>query len=362
MKPSQVMSKRYLGRPVAYYPNLAKILGGVNATVFWCQLYYWTDKQHDPEGWIYKTQDELMEETGLSFDEQRTVRKKLKDKGVLEEEYRRLEHKLYYRLNFDAFDALFESNFPKSGIPISGAKDAQSRGDGESKFGIIGTENTTEITNNSCYETEVSNNNDGLSLAKEKKMPVKKKKPKAQKVKVEKKSYGKYQNVKLTDEEHAQLQEELTKKNGEGYLEFMINVVDNWMEKKNDGGSKPRIINFKKYISDWAGDERNMQEFARGKSEPLSSQKRSAKDTSNDQVEVYLGLLKSLEELQQNGLYDNLAKNINRFLEKGMLLVIEKRVDQEEPGIYRYESFDKSQLAYYFEKALRSLGINPDQE
>jgi len=44
-----------VGRPIAYYPRLAQVVGGVKATVFLCQLIYWRGKESDKHGWIYKT-------------------------------------------------------------------------------------------------------------------------------------------------------------------------------------------------------------------------------------------------------------------------------------------------------------------
>jgi len=51
-----------VGRPVAYYPKLSHITGGVKETLFLCQLLYWDGKQNDSGGWIYKTQQEMFAE------------------------------------------------------------------------------------------------------------------------------------------------------------------------------------------------------------------------------------------------------------------------------------------------------------
>lgn len=37
-----------LGKPNAYYPKLAKSLGGVNVAVLFSQLFYWQDKAVSP--------------------------------------------------------------------------------------------------------------------------------------------------------------------------------------------------------------------------------------------------------------------------------------------------------------------------
>jgi hypothetical protein len=56
-----------LGRPVVYYPSLNAITGGVGATVFLANLFQWSGTQRDPDGWIYKTQEEIEAETGLMY-------------------------------------------------------------------------------------------------------------------------------------------------------------------------------------------------------------------------------------------------------------------------------------------------------
>jgi len=89
---------------VAYHAAFAKHFGGVKAAVLLSQLYYWRDKGSDPSGWIYKTTDEIEEETGLSYREQRTARKKLVEAGVLEEDLRGMPAQLYYRVNTQAIE------------------------------------------------------------------------------------------------------------------------------------------------------------------------------------------------------------------------------------------------------------------
>ena len=105
MSPSNLLIG--LGRPVAYYAGLAKIIG-VKECVFVCQLLYWCDKTQD--GWIYKTQENIEDETGLSRTEQENARKNLKNKGVLEERHRRIQHRMFYKLDIDKLVALWESH------------------------------------------------------------------------------------------------------------------------------------------------------------------------------------------------------------------------------------------------------------
>lgn len=89
---------RETGRAIAYRPKLAKVLGGVVAEIFFEQIFYWQDKSSSELG-VYKTQDELEAETGLSRKEQETARKKLREIGVLIETHKRLEHRIYYKID-----------------------------------------------------------------------------------------------------------------------------------------------------------------------------------------------------------------------------------------------------------------------
>jgi len=120
-----------LGRPIAYHPGLAKILG-VKETVFLCQLVYWDGKQADTSGWIYKTQEEWEDETGLSAKEQRTARINLKASGLLEEREERLRHRMFYKVNFDKLNEAWETTrqdgeFPKLPTGTSGSDEGASR-------------------------------------------------------------------------------------------------------------------------------------------------------------------------------------------------------------------------------------------
>ena len=100
---------RDLGRPVAYYPALVPVAGSVNASILLCQLLYWDGKQDDPEGWIYKTQDDLREETGLTRAMQEEARDKLRKNGILEEVKRGIPAKLYYRIDQDALQNAWDA-------------------------------------------------------------------------------------------------------------------------------------------------------------------------------------------------------------------------------------------------------------
>lgn len=156
-----------VGRPVAYYPRLARFLGSVNAAILLSQLYYWHPRNESDLG-THKSSDQLMEETGLSYREQVTARKQLRDAGFLIETPQRLKHRIYFRLDTDAIDAAFEAwseaqtkaQFPNDENAVgeqpkaqSGDDAKRSPGTAESSFveqpkahSVINTETTHKTT------------------------------------------------------------------------------------------------------------------------------------------------------------------------------------------------------------------------
>jgi hypothetical protein len=96
-----------LGLPIAYYPGLARLLGGVKACVLFCQLFYWSERTGQKWGEVWKSLKELVKETGMTMAEVRAARDVLADRGVLVSRYARLEHQLYFTINRERLDALW---------------------------------------------------------------------------------------------------------------------------------------------------------------------------------------------------------------------------------------------------------------
>ena len=136
-------SLKTAGQAVAYFPRLAKPLGSVNASILFGHFFYWSDKGSSELG-IYRTAEEIEAETGLTRDEQRTARAKLRERGVLIETEKRIEHRIYYKLDLSAFDELMK-NFqacanpqsPKSTIPNPEVGNSQS-GSGDFPIDEVG--------------------------------------------------------------------------------------------------------------------------------------------------------------------------------------------------------------------------------
>jgi len=131
-----------VGRPVSYFPKLRRITGSTNATIFFCQFFYWTGKEASGDGWIYKTSADIEEETGLSYKEQTNAREKLRSAGLLLEKNARLEHQMYFKINLDALNSKWGND--QEGVPeLTDGKMADNPLGGSL---ISNTENTSENT------------------------------------------------------------------------------------------------------------------------------------------------------------------------------------------------------------------------
>jgi hypothetical protein len=71
-------------RTVGYSPDLARAVGGATIGLFLSQLLFLSDKGANPDGWIYKSEQEMGRETGLTKREQQTARRKLLSLGIIQ--------------------------------------------------------------------------------------------------------------------------------------------------------------------------------------------------------------------------------------------------------------------------------------
>lgn len=74
-----------LGNPAIYYPKLAKITGGVTATILLCQLFQWQSQLANAENWVQTNTAEIEKATGLNPEEQEFARQQLKARSLLKE-------------------------------------------------------------------------------------------------------------------------------------------------------------------------------------------------------------------------------------------------------------------------------------
>jgi hypothetical protein len=103
-------------RPVAYYPELARAVGGIAPALFFQQIAHW--QGGDESRWVFRTQEELEEELAMSPKVQATCRKHLVDGGFIEEE-RRAKNRLHYRPVWEKVEAALQT------IPSGNSRPAQ---------------------------------------------------------------------------------------------------------------------------------------------------------------------------------------------------------------------------------------------
>ncbi|MGF2037247.1 MAG: hypothetical protein RMZ43_018325 [Nostoc sp. CmiVER01] len=146
-----------LGNPVAYYPKLVAVTGGVLPNLFLCQMYYWLGKQKDDQGWIYKTQIEIEQETGLTRKEQESARKSLKARGLLKEQFKGCPRRLEFWLDKDALNQRWSAFMNNIELPIQEItsswtrKTKKSQDDGDQKPSIMPNLSNIECPSSAIY-------------------------------------------------------------------------------------------------------------------------------------------------------------------------------------------------------------------
>lgn len=155
---------RNIGRAISYHPNLKRLFGSCTATIFFEQIFYWSDKGCIDDGWIFKTSEDIEEETGLTYKEQRTARRLLSSLGVLEEKHERLKHRMLFRIDNNRLDELYSQYF--MGISRNDQRAVRELTNGQ--FGNLPMGSsfkehkiTTEIT---TENKNINNNNDIVTL------------------------------------------------------------------------------------------------------------------------------------------------------------------------------------------------------
>ena len=96
---SDLIIQEFLKRPIAYHPIIAKAFGSAKLAILWSQIYYWSDKTKNKDGWIYKTQKDIYDETGLARKEQETARKIGNKLGVMESKRMGSPCTVHFRIN-----------------------------------------------------------------------------------------------------------------------------------------------------------------------------------------------------------------------------------------------------------------------
>ncbi|WP_346827752.1 replication protein [Serratia inhibens] len=137
-----------LDRPVAFQRSFVRLGTGVTGALLLSQLIYWANRTNDAEGWVYKTQEDWENETGLTRYEQEGARKKLRSLGLLIELKKGLPAQLFYRVDVIKLNQLLAAACKDAEIPQTSAGKTSKPAGGKpaNNHTEITTETTTEIT------------------------------------------------------------------------------------------------------------------------------------------------------------------------------------------------------------------------
>ncbi|MEX3671671.1 hypothetical protein [Paraburkholderia phenoliruptrix] len=100
-------------RPIAFGTRLARITGHPKDALLLSQLVYWTRRGRDVEangGWIHKTREHWLLETGLSREEQENARRRLRNMNLLTEWRGGQPARMHYRLEVEAISHAVREN------------------------------------------------------------------------------------------------------------------------------------------------------------------------------------------------------------------------------------------------------------
>jgi hypothetical protein len=95
-------------RKVGYSPDLARAVGGATIGLFLSQLLFLSDKGANNDGWIYKSEAEMRQETGLTKREQQTARRKLLSLGVIQILRRGWKNTYHFRVVWERLEQVIE--------------------------------------------------------------------------------------------------------------------------------------------------------------------------------------------------------------------------------------------------------------
>ncbi len=110
------ISKYFPNRPTLYQPGLSLVFKSVNTGLLLSQLIYWHDKGRRKDGWIYKTTEELKQETGLTRTQQETAIRICRTHGVLDYKIAGIPAKRHFKLNLTLLEDLLPGLKQKVGI------------------------------------------------------------------------------------------------------------------------------------------------------------------------------------------------------------------------------------------------------
>src|ERR687895_569668 len=107
---------------VAYSPYLARAVGGATTGLFLSQLLFLSDKGANTEGWVYKSEQEMGRETGLTKREQQTARRKLLALGVIQIVRRGFKFTYHFKIVWERLLQVIEKFQREQNVPTAPAE------------------------------------------------------------------------------------------------------------------------------------------------------------------------------------------------------------------------------------------------
>ena len=103
----------FTDKPIAFHPMIARAVGSTTGAIFLSQLLYWLPRSRD--GWVYKTREEIYEETSLTRREQESARAALRTANVLKERRAGVPARLYFTVDWEALAMVLGKAKPRPG-------------------------------------------------------------------------------------------------------------------------------------------------------------------------------------------------------------------------------------------------------
>lgn len=144
-------------RPIAFNRHYVNLGCGINGALMLSQMVYWSKRTKDQNGFFYKTQDDWIEETGLTRYEQERARKKLKELGFILEHKHGVPCKVHFKVDHERLylaliqyaenqqTGMWKNHKLECGKPTN--KDAENQQTNTESTAKITSESTTDINN-----------------------------------------------------------------------------------------------------------------------------------------------------------------------------------------------------------------------
>jgi len=103
----------------AYYPIFAEAFKSHLAAMIFCSLGQWQGYENDPDGSIYKTNEEMAKETGLTINRVATGKRKLQKLGIVACSYIKIPRTTHYSIKWEVVNQLLENHMTQTSINAS---------------------------------------------------------------------------------------------------------------------------------------------------------------------------------------------------------------------------------------------------